>query len=346
MLTCGKCKSGETDSYGLAKCDFCKILKCVSCSGISASEHKGITVKKRSPCITYKCLECLESCTPNVSSDPNYITAFKNLLDKGFKDIKDFIRNENSTGELSRLLEDTNGSVSSMISEQVTLSSKIDDLSNSINAKVSCTTTQSASMSSASCSPNDFQQLKKAFENLKNMFEEQQAEILALKRGISRTNAHSTPPNTKENIPSSKTQLQPEKSNRNHPLVGTKKSEEGLVAARHTPKISIFISKVSKDVSGETVIEYLKNNFGSEKHFHVEGVTVKSGDYNAFKIDADKELEELLLNPQYWPEDIRIQKYQSFRPRRPAYGLGNHPNAHNRNVSIPGKSNHSQRERR
>lgn len=61
MAFCSKCSGTETDSYGLARCDKCLNLFCNKCSGVTASEHKGVALKKRSPNIIYLCNECSKS---------------------------------------------------------------------------------------------------------------------------------------------------------------------------------------------------------------------------------------------------------------------------------------------
>ena len=60
MAACCKCNVVEEsiDTYQLAKCDVCGIMLCLNCSTLSASEHKNVTVKKRSPCVKNSCKEC------------------------------------------------------------------------------------------------------------------------------------------------------------------------------------------------------------------------------------------------------------------------------------------------
>lgn len=96
-------------------------------------------------------------------------------------------------------------------------------------------------------------------------------------------------------------------------IIGEKKSDNvpGNLKAS-TPLTTISVSKVSLDVTGTDLLEYLRASFGQNVKFNIENTDVKSGEYKAFKVMAPKELEENLLQPNNWPQGIAVKKFTLF----------------------------------
>lgn len=170
----------------------------------------------------------------------------------------------------------------------------------------------------------ELEKLKRALDALATKYEAQQAEVLSLKDQLKsiqhklskQTNASPhLGPSTQNDPP-----LNSLPQRKNVSIVGKKKAVDNKLVAS-TPQTSIFVSKISLEIADSDLVEYLKNNFGDDQKFTVETLEVKSGEYKAFKIIANKNLEENLLNPNNWPENIIIKKFTFFRAHQP-YSAG------------------------
>lgn len=76
-----------------------------------------------------------------------------------------------------------------------------------------------------------------------------------------------------------------------------------------------YQSSSSRDVTNIMITDNMIQNFGPNESLSFENIAVMTGDYNAWQIDAKKEFEYTLLNPQHWPEGI-YPKIQTFRNQR------------------------------
>ena len=65
--------------------------------------------------------------------------------------------------------------------------------------------------------------------------------------------------------------------------------------------------------------DYLKSTFGADREFKIEEMTVRSGSYCCFRVEADLDLLNSLLDPQNWVEGVTVKKFRFFRkPFEPA----------------------------
>lgn len=134
MVSCSKCNAEETETYAHAKCDECNVLLCVNCSNLSASEHKGITLKKRSPCVRYSCCECLKSMKDENRgkirrSIGDIETSLLKAMQKGFDDIRaDFSK----TDKVLKYIDAMNRTINSIKSENGIIKATVQDLTSKI----------------------------------------------------------------------------------------------------------------------------------------------------------------------------------------------------------------------
>lgn len=335
MVSCSKCKSEAVDTYALAKCDQCAILLCIECSKLTASEHRGITVKKRSAGITYHCIECLsKSNTTGYCglSKAELQTMVSRTIQAEMADLKTFLNKhtEVNAGGMKDVAEELRGQ-SKIITGMAAALQEIKPIEKQ---------------------SNELEILRKEFKSLGKKYEAQQAELKLLREDIKSVRAlredyesnklelellkkdlakfqkilaqnNSKPNSNSKNdsnpalfhlesiTPTAREKSFQTKSGR---VVGQRKDCDKLVAS--TPQTSVLISKVSLDIDSKDLKDYLHNTFGPEERFAIEPLVVKSGEYKSFKVMTRRVLEDALLNPQNWPENIEVKKFSFFRPQQ------------------------------
>lgn len=114
MASCIKCKAEESDSYAHAKCDNCDTILCYKCSSLTGSEHKAVALKKRSPCITFNCRECIELKIVESGTRDFVSELRKSLLDAlktGFDEVRNnLVKGENTSNKILRAVESSHRS--------------------------------------------------------------------------------------------------------------------------------------------------------------------------------------------------------------------------------------------
>lgn len=88
---------------------------------------------------------------------------------------------------------------------------------------------------------------------------------------------------------------------------------KSISAATIVKKTSIAVSRLSLNTSESQLENYLKDTFGADETFKIEKMTVQSGDYNCFRVEAKAELLGSLLDPQNWIEGVSVRKFRFFR---------------------------------
>lgn len=320
MATCSKCHREPDETYALAKCDQCACMLCSECSKLSASEHRGVTVKKRSPCVSYRCTDCVTKVKnpSNTLSTPDIQGTITKAIKTGMEELKlSFIKSFEAN---TKKVEEQYAKLYSQNRTIIGNTAKLMD--HNLGDKPMHT-----------AEATELEELKRALDTLSSKYEAQQAEVLNLKNELARMQHIMMP--KQDNAPTHRgitsQQNNPPLHNKNVAVVGQKKTTDKLVAS--TPQTSIFVSKISLEIAELDLVEYLKNNFGHEQKFTVESLEVKSGEYKAFKIMANKNLEDNLLNPNNWPENIIIKKFTFFR--------AHHPHSVMPNNRQPKRFNHS-----
>lgn len=340
MSTCSKCGSTGSDSYSLARCDNCRSLRCLNCSTLSSSEHKGISVKKRSPCVSYHCVDCVNGAQNKAEGSKTSDTLeFQEILvstiREGLDEFKKSLNIGDTCVKLNKALEVNTKALNSVIINMENLSKTTDTAKQSEINKVQKSQNIKTTSDKAEC--NEITNLKIALEELTAKYEAQQMEMLEIRKKLENLSGQLTKniehpnevsasgydnslsnSNVNVNKPLTSTHgksfSMDKHQKKNQEIVGLKKSCDGITASK--PQTSIFVSRVSLEVNEEDINEYLKNTFGHDNKFITTRIDVRSGEYAAFKVCANKTLEDNLLNPYNWPEDILVKKYTFFRSQR------------------------------
>lgn len=77
----------------------------------------------------------------------------------------------------------------------------------------------------------------------------------------------------------------------------------------------IFISGLTMKTKAQDIIEFLKSQ-QINGDFVCEKMTTKSKQASSFKLGAPKELVEKVMDPQLWPEGIRINHFRNLQRRQ------------------------------
>lgn len=96
-------------------------------------------------------------------------------------------------------------------------------------------------------------------------------------------------------------------------LLGAKRnSQSTLRAVRRT--LDVFLGRVIKDVEIDDIKDYIKENFNVVVQ-NVEPITIRSAEYNAFKVTVFSDERDKLFNADLWPEGMIVNKYYVRRVR-------------------------------
>ncbi|KAJ3649379.1 hypothetical protein Zmor_021127 [Zophobas morio] len=93
---------------------------------------------------------------------------------------------------------------------------------------------------------------------------------------------------------------------------GTWKGDIQLKGAEK--KLWICLSRTAENTSTEDVLEYLKSTT-SDHDFVCEKLQTTRSKFPAFKIGAPWQLKEVLGNENFWPENVRVSRYNFPFPR-------------------------------
>ena len=134
MPLCSRCRVEESDSYNHAKCDNCESVLCVSCTGLSASEHKGVAVKKRSPYLIFHCKDCT---SPKAVQDlyrevANLQMEMGKKLQDGFDELKANIQKD-TLDKIFKAIETTNVALDTLKNANMESNKKMAELDRSLN---------------------------------------------------------------------------------------------------------------------------------------------------------------------------------------------------------------------
>lgn len=332
----------EGEVFG-CRCDFCKKVFCKKCAGLSTTEMDCLTLTQRK--LVFGCSEeCIRS---NPSDKEDHI---KNLsrqkaetkeLNKKCSELGAEIRAKEA--EISKLNSQTNNYFATIQEMKISIETltvdneqrilEIKDLKNE-NSKLS-------QVSTAVFEDNRNVLYTKLYNDLSDVFNAKFSALEAIvKHSSSSKNTNNdtvTKSSTSANInniynnnkklyvqSSTAVQQNVDKlpTNKRNSLnfsaiTGTKVTNgAGISAATILPKTAIFVRKLANDVSKDNLLQYLHDTFGNEEQFTLEELNSKSGDYKCFKIVANNDLETALLDPENWPIDVEIKKFQSFRHNR------------------------------
>lgn len=101
-------------------------------------------------------------------------------------------------------------------------------------------------------------------------------------------------------------------------IMGSKDPENSKIqAAVVRKKTSIYVGRLATHITADDVRDYLVDLYGSDYDFKVEQLTVKSGDYNSFKVETYVELLTALFDPKNWTQGVVIKKFRFFQPKNP-----------------------------
>lgn len=342
-MNCNKCKHPETKEEPLAICDKCSAKLCQACAKISSTEYRAVTMKS-SRALLYWCLNCrADAIADNNQNIKQLISetireeialAINNLhssnndpLNKKLDSLSNDIRNlRDSNVELVRFLTQDNPNLATPplhnTSEQKalyedllsTLSNKFEAKFKQINMEIASLKNlikRSPSTSSVPLPHNNDTNNKTSSTSSTNTKDIDDA--------ITNSNSRHRKPrravNGERNLPSSQTNS----DNRHNftPIVGTRKVETTkLVAAKLYPKTLIQVRKLNEHVTEDDLKDYLECTFGKTEKFKIEKLTVKSGDYVSFKVEARADLLDKLLDPSNWPEEVEVKQFFRYEEKR------------------------------
>ena len=93
-------------------------------------------------------------------------------------------------------------------------------------------------------------------------------------------------------------------------VTGSLKPSGGLAFKAAVRVADIFVGRVHKDVSSDTIKNYLKNTFNVIIH-NVEQLEIKSERVNAFKVTLELSDRDKLFSADKWAEGILVNKFYS-----------------------------------
>ena len=353
MACCSKCNAeeSENETYSQAKCDFCDISLCINCSTLSASEHKGVTVKKRSPCIKFTCKECLLTKTSEASTK-SILADIKNsmvkVLQKGFEELN---AKTNKIDKLSKSMEFTNKSVSTVKNDSVAIMSKMEDITTAFNDLTSTNKEvihlyAGSKGQTRSTEQKEILAIQKDLQELKDKCKRQEQEIHKLKDKInSLTSKDLTSSENQSCLLSDLTQApKVQTANNQIPKKIDQRENKGKICSgpgkanikvanpnigERLAKLSwIYISNIHVATTSEHIIEAL-----DPTHKHLYKCEKLQSKYKnpksvSFKLGVPENLEAEYMSPDFWPDGAYIAKYHI-----PGY------NQHGRNNSEQNRPN-------
>ena len=332
MVLCNKCNNEETESYSHAKCDGCGTILCVNCSGLSASEYKGITLKKRSPCVKYHCKECLQS---------NKDDANANLSNKIVKYLETIQKTVNG-------LKTENAQLRSIINN---MSTKMDDISSKLSSttsmidNVNADTRTSEKSSSKQVTNTNGEAEASNSNNLNNKDKNQgrtnkttlsqlQQALNSVTPSLNSLSANPLPGNT--NVPM---QIIPEDGNAqlNVGLTGAQPNNtlQGITDAHLTGvpvKKWFYIGHVSTTSSCQVVEKFIRDRTGMTNSEFISVTQLSSNESScSFKIGIEGKYGGELQKEDFWPQYISCKNFlfKNHRNNQPnnqrnSYGNSNY----------------------
>lgn len=101
-------------------------------------------------------------------------------------------------------------------------------------------------------------------------------------------------------------------SRKTNVTLGTGTEENSFISAA-PQKIWLHIGKVQKDVSSDNIISYVKTKIPAGT-FSCEKLNTL-GENCSFKLGADGQLRETLVDPAFWPTGVTLRRFFLNRPR-------------------------------
>lgn len=103
-----------------------------------------------------------------------------------------------------------------------------------------------------------------------------------------------------------------ESKNQRRVIIGTGKPENDFMGAPRNAWI--YIGRVKSDITEEKVSKYLKSKHPNSA-FICEKLPSK-GPYAAFKIGIEFQLLETIMDPNFWPTNVTVRRFNFFRRSR------------------------------
>lgn len=326
MSTCYECNTAGSSDEPLASCDNCSSSVCKTCSDLTSTELRAIVLKKRSKLIVFLCPKCRSS---YFTFNP---TTLEDSLFKHFRCELD---------QLSKVLMAEFETRVGLISREVSAlkESNIDMIRLYSGLQHMPTIPRPLS-----CSGNTGIEDDHGADNDSSAANSQQTTVNAPLKSptlaaASQTGTHiGLPhlPNTvhRPPLPSSSTIVskntlkatQSSSSSRinkggpNSVIIGSKKVNSGISAAKIQRKTSVFVSRLDSGVSSEDLSDYLKHTFGGTEKYVIDEQLVRSGDYRSYSVEIRLDLLDSFLSPANWPQDVLVKKFRFFRSRQSTPG--------------------------
>lgn len=363
-MSCIKCKTIDTKEEPLTICDKCNNKFCQTCAKLSTTEYRAVTMKS-ARILVYWCLHCRANSMTTENQDlKQFITdVVRTEITLALKAIP-LNSNTNLSTKLDTLSVDVNNLRESNI-DLVRLLTQGNQIMPSSNLAANHHAHENQHKSQYREFQTKIDNLNQELLGLKNFI--QGKEVPNLSKNLeSSTNESSNLKVSHQNIPPIKEINNTGKQNisitphytsivrdvprsshhnerkkyrnqQNIPIIGTRKNENlKITAAKIHPKATIQVRKLGLEVTAEDLNDYLKSTFGQLENFKIEKLTVKSEDYNSYRVDANAELRENLLDSTNWPEGVEVKIFQFFRPRNrhnSTYKANNHQSNRHRTNS-------------
>nr|CAI5828614.1 unnamed protein product [Callosobruchus analis] len=337
MVVCSKCSAEEMETYAHAKCDECGVLLCVNCSNLSASEHKGITLKKRSPCVRYSCCECLkllknEAKTKSKQNIGDIEASLLKAMQKRFDEMKEDLLKNDKTEKLLKYLDSLNKAISTMKADNSKQKTKIEELTSKMLEIETCVKgdkhieNSSNKNKKPSLTP-DVQQTSSRKQEKQNNGDDgnndgNQITLSQLQRAINSANVVESNPLDDELRYESMSQE----------FSGVQRNNEALERSNQLVGVPnkrwYYIGQVSSKSTSQALVKYIRDKANMAVSEPVI-ITQLSSNSNtkSFKIGIESKYSKKLEDEDFWPPFVICK---NFVFRKPGFQNGKY---YNRNVA-------------
>jgi hypothetical protein len=107
------------------------------------------------------------------------------------------------------------------------------------------------------------------------------------------------------------------KRKRRNPLaIGTSNKKCALTGVPRRSHLHVW--NFNPDTSVESIMDYVKSEVSDDSaslDLEIEKLKVTRGNYASFRISVNSDSREILIEPSFWPKNVRIDNYSFRKPR-------------------------------